>query len=226
LNEFFSDALADLQYLQSQAELLPQSVLKPVESAIKIIHKIQKKVQDFNQVFVTRRKLEYQPLWAKSQVNLADDQLLAIITDEKHNLVVAGAGSGKTEVLITRIAYLVKRQPDTVDPSKILALAYQRKNSIEIRKRLSKRFDADINVNTFHALGKSILEQAFKLRGRKPPTLKFSGDNLEKEYTRFIEELLQSLQEDTHFQNQIINYMKYYADDKLAREELDFETKE
>jgi DNA helicase IV len=36
----------------------------------------------------------------------------AIITDDKHNLVVAGAGSGKTEVLITRIAYLIKRKSE------------------------------------------------------------------------------------------------------------------
>ena len=68
----------------------------------------------YNPNFIIKKKKEYQDLFKKGELTLDDDQQTAIITDDKHNLVVAGAGSGKTEVLITRIAYLIKRKSDTI----------------------------------------------------------------------------------------------------------------
>lgn len=83
------------------------------------------------------------------------------MTDDKYNLVVAAAGSGKTEVLITRIAYLTEREPDRIQSSRILAIAYQRKAKEQIEHRLSERYRIhDVTVSTFHKLGKDILEQS------------------------------------------------------------------
>ena len=94
---------------------------------------------------------------------LDDEQITAIVTDDKYNLVVAAAGSGKTEVLITRIAYLIQRKPDFVEPNRILALAYQRKAREQINQRLHDRYGIeDVCVRTFHKLGKEILEKSGK----------------------------------------------------------------
>ena len=77
--------------------------------------------------------------------------------------MVAAAGSGKTEVLITRIAYLIARKPDGVPPRRILAIAYQRKAKDEIEQRLHDRYNiGNVNVRTFHKLGKDILEETDK----------------------------------------------------------------
>ena len=70
----------------------------------------------YNRVFVNQRKKEYSYFWKKDNIVLDDEQQTAIVTDDKYNLVVAAAGSGKTEVLITRIAYLIQRKPDSIEP--------------------------------------------------------------------------------------------------------------
>jgi DNA helicase-4 len=81
--------------------------------------------------------------------------------------VVAAAGSGKTEVLITRIAYLTSRKPDCIQPNRILAIAYQNKAKEEIEHRLQQRYAiTDVNVRTFHKLGKDILEYSGRIFAR------------------------------------------------------------
>ncbi len=121
----------------------------------------KQKILDFNTAFVETRKKDYNYLWSNGFFTLDDEQQTAIVTDDKHNLVVAAAGSGKTEVLITRIAYIAKRKPDSSSQKRILAIAYQRKARKEIENRLSERFELNkVNVSTFHKLGKNILEEA------------------------------------------------------------------
>jgi len=120
-------------------------------------------ISNYNKNFVEQRKRKYSYLWNKGLLSLDDEQQTAIVTDDKYNLGVAAAGSGKTEALITRIAYLIARKPDGVQPKRILAIAYQRKAKEEIEQRLRDRFNIkNVNVRTFHKLGKNILEEIGK----------------------------------------------------------------
>jgi hypothetical protein len=87
-----------------------------ISDAILTLKQLIKKISKYNDEFVKKRKKKYQSLFVTPEGHAYDDQQkTAIIVDDKHNLVVAGAGSGKTEVLITRIAYLVKRK-DKIKP--------------------------------------------------------------------------------------------------------------
>ena len=123
----------------------------------------------------SKRKKEYDDLFKKSPFPLDDYQKTAIITDDKHNLVVAGAGSGKTEVLITRIAYLIKRKSDTIKPNRILVLAFNKNAVDDIKKRLEKRYEiTDVEVRTFHGLGRKIL-------GKYPETCDYK-EEIEKHH--------------------------------------------
>jgi len=143
-----------------------QSAVLNSKHADEIRKKLEKHLQtvlDYNKVFIEQRKADYTYLWKKGLLSLDDEQQTAIVTDDKYNLVVAAAGSGKTEVLITRIAYLIARKPDSVQSSRILAIAYQRKAKEEIEQRLRDRYNiGNVNVRTFHKLGKDILEEAGK----------------------------------------------------------------
>lgn len=118
----------------------------------------------YNHNFVEKRKIEYAHLFKTKGFSLDEEQKKAIITDDKHNLVVAAAGSGKTEVLATRIAYLINQKPHGIEPNRILAIAFQDKAREDIAKRILENFNiTGVNVKTFHTLGKSIVE---KNRGR------------------------------------------------------------
>ena len=79
-----------------------------------------------------------------------------IVADEREStnvLVLAGPGSGKTRVLVHRIAYLIRARRE--NPSGILALAYNRHAAVQIRQRLAALIGDDargVSVLTLHAL--------------------------------------------------------------------------
>ena len=89
---------------------------------------------------------------------LTPEQRLAVIADEDATLVLAGAGSGKTSVIVAKAAYLIKsglRQPD-----KILLMAFGKDAAAEMAARIEERAGAKVDALTFHALGNSIIRQA------------------------------------------------------------------
>ena len=75
-------------------------------------------------------------------------------------MVLAGAGSGKTKTLVTRIAYLMGEK--NVSPFRILALTFSNKAAREMRERISSMTGLDIGslqVTTFHAFCARVLRQ-------------------------------------------------------------------
>ena len=86
-----------------------------------------------------------------------DEQANAIATDEETTLVLAGAGTGKTGVIIGKIAHLVHNCG--VLPEQILVLAYNRKAADEIRTRIGDDLSG-CDVRTFHAFGRRVIGRA------------------------------------------------------------------
>jgi DNA helicase-4 len=110
----------DLSVLEVKS-VLDEEFVSGVKSELE---RFRQFVLNYNREFVGRRKREYGFLFTNDWLSLDEEQKEAVVKDDKHNLVVAAAGSGKTEVLITRVAYLIKRKPDAVQPNRILAIAF------------------------------------------------------------------------------------------------------
>jgi DNA helicase-4 len=88
---------------------------------------------------------------------LDDQQRTACVVDEFNNLVVAGAGSGKTTTIIAKVRYLIERRG--VQPSQILLIAFTKKAAEEMSERLRQSMPGmDISAMTFHKLGLELIK--------------------------------------------------------------------
>lgn len=95
------------------------------------------------------------------QLNSA--QQLAVTCELGNLLVLAGAGSGKTRVLINRIAWLILEAQ--ASPHSILAVTFTNKAASEMRSRLTKMLGSDMRniwVGTFHGLAHKMLRQHWR----------------------------------------------------------------
>ncbi|MES2523373.1 MAG: UvrD-helicase domain-containing protein [Gemmatimonadota bacterium] len=93
----------------------------------------------------------------------------AVAHDDGPMLVLAGAGSGKTKVLTTRIARLIGNRG--VAPHEVLAVTFTNKAAGEMKERIARQLGHEPKgmwCGTFHALGARLLRGVAPLVGREP----------------------------------------------------------
>ncbi|WP_075181159.1 DNA helicase IV [Pantoea sp. 1.19] len=92
-------------------------------------------------------------------------QAEAVVNGESSVLVLAGAGSGKTSVLVARAGWLLRHGDATAD--QILLLAFGREAAAEMNERIQSRLQTQaITARTFHALALHIIEQGSSKKPR------------------------------------------------------------
>ena len=95
--------------------------------------------------------------------NLNDDQRNAVTSEKQHLLVLAGAGSGKTRVLVHKVAWEVEALGK--NPSSIMAVTFTNKAANEMRSRIETLLQAQIFdswIGTFHGLSHKLLKRFHK----------------------------------------------------------------
>src|SRR6266581_7555548 len=98
--------------------------------------------------------------------NLNPEQLAAVTLPDQSALILAGAGSGKTRVLTTRIAWLI--QTGQVSPGGVMAVTFTNKAAKEMLTRLGAMLPVPVRgmwIGTFHGLCNRFLRAHWKLSG-------------------------------------------------------------
>lgn len=125
--------------------------------------------------------------------SLNDDQCLAVSAPSQAMLILAGAGSGKTRVLVHRIAWHL--QVNHVSPYHILAVTFTNKAANEMRQRIEDLLNSSARsmwIGTFHGLAHRLLRQHAK-QAKLPETFQvMDGDD----QLRIIKRLLKNLNVD------------------------------
>ena len=129
--------------------------------------------------------------------SLDNEQRRAILCDSKHNLVVAGAGTGKTLTICGKIQYLLEN--NLAKENEILLMSYSRDSVDDINKKVI-RVSPKMKAETFHSLGYAILTEHY---GEK----KAIEDQILSHIKAFFEERLSS---DTKFTRKIFKYFSCY----------------
>ena len=120
---------------------------------------------------------------------LNETQIQPVLQTEGYVLVIAGAGSGKTRVLTSRIAYLVLEKQ--VSPSNILAITFTNKAAKEMKERLSLLFDGVDYMwcSTIHSMCVKILRSSIDKLGYSKDFTIYDDSDKEKVLKRICQEM-------------------------------------
>jgi len=161
----------------------------------------------YNQAVMNKHKQSYKSLFDGLESHpLTEKQRDACIVANDANLVLAGAGCGKTSVMLGRCAYLLESQQATADS--ILILAFAKDAAQEMKTRLAERLpNAKISVKTFHALALDIIKQ---VDNESPKVSKLaSSDSAKQQF--FKQSITVLLLDDADFNSLFSEYCYAYV---------------
>lgn len=175
LRPFLSRARAALEAFP---ESIPDGALNPDQhDVLNSILAFEKDPQQIREAaiktFVASELIEMAAFFDTIESNpLTPEQRLAVVTDEDATLVLAGAGSGKTSVIVAKAAYLIERG---IRPAEeILLMAFGNDAAAEMATRIEERSGASVDALTFHALGYKIIGE---VEGSAPALAPHASDD-------------------------------------------------
>ena len=152
---------------------------------------------------------------------LNESQRLAVTTTEGPVMVMAGAGSGKTKVLTTRISYIISELG--INPYNILAVTFTNKAANEMKERIAKNLNMDTKwmwVSTFHSFCVRVLREEIKYLSEYRPGFQIIDED---DQAKIVKDLLK----ESNFEGKPREILKYISKDKNNMEFKihDYETK-
>lgn len=157
--------------------------------------------------------------------DLNDEQYAAVTHGEGPLLVVAGAGTGKTQVITRRVAWLIAEK--RAEPEEILALTFTERAAEEMQGRVDRLVPygyATTPIKTFHAFGDELLRAnahrlglsgELRVLGRAEVVLLLRENLFELGLKRFL-----PLGDPTRFLGDIAGYFSRAKDEALGPDEL------
>lgn len=180
---------------------IPAEVVHDLQSIRPLLNHGFAAIDRLNEAYIDRQLQAFQAFFDRVESKpLTDNQRRACVIDEQHNLVLAGAGTGKTSTMIGRAGYLI--EAGLAKPEQILMLAFARKAAEEMDERIQAKLGIDtLTVKTFHSLGKHIIGQ---VEGVVPAINPLAEDDHLR--ARFVDEQLLRLLQDELYKSRLVNY--------------------
>ena len=192
-NGYFSNYLL-IDWISHQATLFNEIKDKPYEKiglsdieveTIKIFQNYFKNAKtyrdDFNTQFVKDELKIYSLFFDNVEGRKLDSQQrTSIVTDEDNNIVIAGAGSGKTTTIVGKVNYVIDRY--RIAPEEILLISFTNKSALTLAGRIN--IDG-VEAKTFHKFGKDIIAE---VEGKQPSI--FDETQLNPLLAKYFKELI------------------------------------
>ena len=196
----FKELLRELNIFAKQKLALGIDELK----ILKFYTNYEKLINNCNNTFVKSELEKFKPLFDRIETHpLSLAQRKSIVTDEDSTLVVAGAGTGKTSTVVGKVSYLIKKKEIVSD--EILALAYGKDAAKEMRERVKEKTGEDIEIRTFHSIGRSIVQhyEGSKNKISDAATSEYVNKNL-------ITNILREMLKNEKTRNLVMSFISYH----------------
>jgi DNA helicase-4 len=191
-----------------------ENEIKQVNSFINTYENLDSLLASRNKKYIENEIIETDKLLSDVEnKSLDSQQRKAIIIDEDNQLVIAGAGSGKTTTIAGKVKYLTQKQG--INPQSILLISFTRKSVEEMKERIDDEMNIDIPVKTFNKLGLDIIAE---VKNERPSIFGNEQDTRDDIITFFIE----NLKRDESYYEILIDFISYYL--KPYKDITDFKT--
>ena len=157
MDKLFISKLENKEYISKHL----YNSIKELSNIIPINFDLEK----YNSEVLNRQLIEYKDYFDNMYVgidpniHLDNEQRKAILSDEDFSLIIAGAGTGKTTTMASKVKYLVDKK--NIPPEKILVMSFTKKSTQELEKRICYDFNIPAKVTTFHSLGYMHIREIF-----------------------------------------------------------------
>jgi len=162
---------------------------------------IDKELAAVNKLFVEEELKKCSALFDDVEGRSLDSQQRrAIVINEDNNLVIAGAGSGKTTTIAGKVKYLTQKL--NTAPEEILLISFTRKSAEEMAERIRRKMNITLQVKTFHKLGLDIIAEC---EGAKPSIFGLS----QKELMEMLSSLMANAKLDGDYFQKLVDFLAY-----------------
>lgn len=125
-----------------------------------LISNTKYKIDEHNNILFNKEKNNFKNICENVESKELDDQQIdAIVRKNKNQLVIAGAGSGKTTTIVGKVKYLLLTKQ--YNPEDILLLSFTNASASEMKDRVKNETNIDLDVMTFHKLGLEIIKKGY-----------------------------------------------------------------
>ncbi len=214
----FKDSDDELKSIESLLPISLKEKLKiyinpflyfPYRGLIANIRSFEQNRIDHNEHFIDvemTRRLEF--FNTAASYPLDEQQRRAVIADEDNNLVIAGAGSGKTMTIVAKVKYLIEHLNVSADT--ILPISFTHKSAEDMKERINVR---GINPQTFHKFGLTVLQS---VESRKPKIFDESNSN------KLLRDFIKDLSDDEGYLSRLNDFFVNYI--KVPKSQFEFDS--
>lgn len=185
---------------------------KTINQYISNFDSLENIIQKRNDEYVTKELENSDAILSNIEGKSLDiQQRKAVVIDEDNNLIIAGAGSGKTTTIAGKVKYITERL--NVDKSKILLISFTRKSADEMSDRIRNKMKIELPVKTFHKLGLDIIAES---TNEKPSIFSLSA----KEITELIASFIKNEKNSESYSNKLLDFLAYFLKPYKSLEEF------
>lgn len=174
-----------------------------------LISNAKYKIDEHNNMIFNESKKEFHNICGLVEDKELDDQQIdAIVRKNRNQLIIAGAGSGKTTTIVGKVKYLLLT--GQCKPEDILLLSFTNASASEMKERVKYETNIDLDVMTFHKLGLEIIKKSYEKNYKI----------FDKDLYQVIKKLINNYIEDNTYLNKLIYFISTARFN--AKDEFDF----